>query len=144
MHTAKFLAAPLALGLALTATTVSVAATASAAAHPSHARFARAVMLTNADDGRTVTVARNDVIKVRLTHLRDQGQTWVWSAPKAGDPKVLRPHDAGTSPNGDASAGFQAISRGTSGITAFRHCVPDPGHVCPRVVIPWRVTLTVK
>ncbi|MGK4579447.1 hypothetical protein [Kitasatospora sp. HPMI-4] len=143
MNATKYLAVPLSLGLALTATAASAATTASAAARPSH-RLSRAVVLTNADDGRTVTVARHDVVTVRLTHIRDQGETWVWSVPKAGAPKVLRPHGGGTSPDGDASAEFQAISRGTSDITAYRRCVPDPGHVCPRVVIPWKATIVVN
>ncbi|MFB7664377.1 hypothetical protein ACFC1R_10595 [Kitasatospora sp. NPDC056138] len=143
MKTAKLVTVPLALGLALTATTVCATTTASAASDHSRSRTTRAVTLTNGDNGRAVAVTAGDVITVRLTHLRDQGDTWVWSAPTASASAVLRRIRGGTSPDGDATATFRADTDGTSDITASRRCVPDPGSVCPRVVIPWRVTVTV-
>ncbi|MYU55331.1 MULTISPECIES: hypothetical protein [Streptomyces] len=144
MKTATRLTASLALGMALAATTAAVPGDATAAPHPHQIRAARSVTLTNADDGRTVTVARGDTVTVKLTGIRDQGVRWAWSEPAATAPGVLRRSRGGTSPDGGASAVFRAVGRGTSDVTAYRRCVAAPGHVCPRIVIRWRAAVVVK
>lgn len=104
----------------------------------------RSVSLTNADNGRRLTAHRGDVITVRLTHLREQAATWVWSQPRASSPSALQPGQGGTSSAGDAMAVFTAIGNGTSEITSARHCFPDPNHLCTDFVAPWRVSVTIS
>lgn len=144
MKPAKYVIVPLALGMALTATTVSASTAASTASHLHHTLIARTVTLTNGDNGHTVTVARGDVVSVRLTGIRDQGNTWVWSAPQATAHNVLERTGGGTSPGGDATAVFRAVDSGKSDVTAYRHCVAGRGHVCSHAVVPWKAAVDVK
>ncbi|MFD9659809.1 hypothetical protein [Streptomyces mirabilis] len=144
MKTAKYAAIPLALGVALAATTVSTSAAASTVSHLHHTLIARTVTLTNGDNGRTVTVARGDVVSVRLTGIRDQGNTWVWSAPQATARDVLQRTGGGTSPGGDATTVFRAVGSGKSDVIADRHCVAGRGHVCSHAVVPWKAAVVVR
>ncbi|GGP46826.1 hypothetical protein [Streptomyces melanogenes] len=139
MKTVKY-ATGLALGLAVTATVVS--GTVSAAPHPTSVRAV--VPLTNADDGRTVTVRAGDEVRVQLTGSREQGVMWVWSEPQAGVPATLRRTGGSTSPGGDATAVFEATGSGTSDITSQRRCVAQPGQVCSHAVLLWKATIKVQ
>ncbi|MFI6054615.1 hypothetical protein ACIBCO_31570 [Streptomyces violascens] len=139
-----YLAVPLALGLA--SAVGSAAAPATAQPHlPSahHAVAANRVVLTNADDGRPVVLAVGDDVEVRLTGSRSQGLNYAWSVPQAGDSGVLRRTAGGTTPTGGASAVFHAEKPGVVMIGSTRSCRPDPGRVCPLVVVPWKVTAKV-
>jgi hypothetical protein len=125
-----------------------MAATAApAAAHgqaSDRTRLAGRIVLTNSDNGRSVTASLGDDIDVRLTGYRDNGLTYTWSTPASSDSTGLRRTTGRTTPNGDASAVFRAEHDGTATITAQRRCRPDPGHLCPLVVTPWKVTVEVK
>ncbi|MEV4926591.1 hypothetical protein [Streptomyces roseoverticillatus] len=135
MKTSKFCAVPLAAALVI----AMVTATAQAAAPA-----ATLVVLTNADRGRTVTTAVGDDVEVRLTGYRERGLTWSWSLPQADSPDVLKRTAGTVTPAGDARAVFHAQHLGTGKLTATRKCRPDPGKVCPLVVMPWKVTVDVK
>ncbi|PKV83578.1 hypothetical protein [Streptomyces sp. TLI_146] len=130
----------LALGLAVTATMVT--GTVSAAPHTASARAT--IPLTNADDGRTVTVHAGDEIRVRLTAYREQGVMWVWSEPQASVPATLRRTGGNTSPGGDATAVFEVTGSGTSEITSLRRCVAPQGQVCSHAVPQWKATINVQ
>lgn len=141
----KWSAAP--WGTALTLVAAMAATAAPAAAHgqaPDRARLAQRVVLTNADNGRSVTASLGDDIEVRLTRSHENGLTWTWSTPASSDSDVLRRTTGRTAPNGDASAVFHAEHDGTATVTAQRRCHPDPGHFCPLVITPWKVTVEVK
>ncbi|MEV6949773.1 hypothetical protein AB0N07_49355 [Streptomyces sp. NPDC051172] len=123
------------------------AAAAPAAAHgqaSDGAQLAQRIALTNSDNGRSVTASLGDDNEVRLTGYRENGLTWVWNTPTSSDSAVLRRSAGGTTPSGDASAAFHTEHDGTATITAQRRCRPDPGHICPSVVTPWKVTVEVK
>ncbi|OXM53109.1 hypothetical protein [Amycolatopsis alba] len=131
MKAVRYVLVPLVL--ALTATTTAMSASASAAR----------VTLTNADNGRAVSVRAGEEVHVRLTGTRGQGVTWTWSEPKAGSPGTLERIGGSLSPNGDATAVFRVTGPGLSDITAVRRCHPAPGSQCPQVVQPWKVTVEV-
>ncbi|KAB7849993.1 hypothetical protein [Streptomyces mobaraensis] len=143
----KWSATPWGMALSLVAVMAATAAPAAAQAHgqaPGRARPAQRAVLTNSDNGRSVTAALGDDVEVRLTGYRENGLTWTWSAPTSSDSTVLRRTAGRTAPNGDASAVFHAVHDGTATITAQRRCRPSAGHVCPMVVTPWKVTVEVK
>ncbi|WP_406505584.1 hypothetical protein [Streptomyces sp. NBC_00212] len=148
----KYLAIPLAWGLALGPASATSAAAAPATARPHlpstpaahHASAAKRTVLTNADDDRIVVVTAGDDIEVRLTGSRSQGLTYTWNVPQSGDSGVLRRTAARTTPTGGASAVFHAGKPGVIMIASVRTCRPDPGHVCPLVVVPWKVTAKVS
>ncbi|MEV7025443.1 hypothetical protein [Kitasatospora sp. NPDC093558] len=147
MKTMRFLTAP-AVGLALAAALTAATTTGAAATAPAvpDARATSAVLyLTNADHGRTVAVSVGDVIEVHLSAVRTNGATWVWiDVPAASDPNVLNRVSGGVSVNGDTDAVFSATTAGTSDITAYSRCVPDPGYACPAVLVPWKATVNVS
>ncbi|MFI1801232.1 hypothetical protein ACH427_28345 [Streptomyces sp. NPDC020379] len=138
LKAAALLAVPLVVSMALGA-----APTAAHAAGARPAAGAEDVTLANADNGRQLDVTTGDGVKVRLTGSRSQGVTWAWSVPTSGSPSFDRTA-AGTSRNGDATATFRAVRPGTAEIEAYQRCIPDPGHFCAQVIIPWKVTFTVK
>ncbi|MEU8966582.1 hypothetical protein AB0C89_33445 [Streptomyces sp. NPDC048491] len=143
-ESSKRLALPLAWGLGAAAL-VAVAAPAAAQPHLAPARAAaKRVVLTNADDGRSVVLVAGDDVEVRLTGARSQGLTHAWSVPQAKDADTLRRTVGGASPGGGAHAVFHAEKQGVTTLTAARSCRPDPGRVCPTVVVPWKVTAEVR
>ncbi|MFC5720511.1 hypothetical protein ACFP1Z_10095 [Streptomyces gamaensis] len=137
MKTVRILTVPVAAGLALSAATAPAPA---ATAAPEHRpAVSSTLLLTNADDNRTVNIDTNDVIRVHLDAIRGEHETWVWDVPAAASPEVLSQSSGSTSPTGDAEASFRAVGKGTTEITAHRRCVANPGYVCPQTVIPWKV-----
>jgi hypothetical protein len=130
MRTSGAAATILAVALTLTAAPLASAAT-------------QRVTLTNTDNGRSVTVAAGDDIAVRLTATKTQGQKRTWAVPTSADP-VMHRTSGGTAPNGDVSAVFHAERSGTTTLSSASSCRPDPGHACPELSIPWRVSVTVK
>ncbi|GGU61232.1 hypothetical protein GCM10010211_27720 [Streptomyces albospinus] len=156
MKTVGYLAASCAAGLALGAGTSLTAGAAAAAVpaatgttaarqqHRAPAPIGRGRVLTNADNGHSVTVRPGETVTVRLTGHRNRGVTFSWGAPRSGDVAVLRQTDGGTAPTGDATGRFRAGRRGTARISAQRTCRAGHGHVCPHVVVPWRVTVKVS
>ncbi|GAB2702503.1 hypothetical protein [Kitasatospora kifunensis] len=149
--TMKYLTAPLAaltLGSALALGAVAPAAVAAPVAIPGalHAApqgVANVVELGNGDNGDTVKVAAGDRIEVRLNGSSGNGNTLAWTEPAATDGGVLQRTSGGTAPDGSAWAAFTAQRDGSSQITAFQHCVPTPGHVCPKLVLLWKVSVEV-
>lgn len=138
----KWSAAPWGVGLALA--TVMASAAAPAAAHSqAPQRLSDRVALTNADNGRTVSAHAGDDIEVTLTGYREQGRTYSWSIPVSSS-AVLHRTAGGTTPRGDATVRFHARKDGIATLSAARRCRPDPGHLCPLVVTPWKVTVEVK
>ncbi|MFE9452190.1 hypothetical protein [Streptomyces sp. NPDC006739] len=138
MKAAKF-ATGLALGLAVTTTMVTTPASAA----PRSAAADR-VVLTNADSGHSVARSVGDDTEIRLTAYRADGLTYTWSMPAAGDSRVLGRTVGGTAPTGDAYAVLHAERPGTSTVSALRRCRPDPGRLCPMVVVPWKATIEVS
>ncbi|MEU3404993.1 hypothetical protein ABZ766_13760 [Streptomyces sp. NPDC006670] len=135
--------APWGVGAALVAVLACAAAPAAAHGQAPHLRSGR-VVLTNADDGRTVSVHTGDDIEVRLTGQRQNGLNYTWRVPQSSDPAVLHRTAGGTTPTGSATAVFHAEKDGTATITSAKSCRPDPGRTCPLVVTPWKVTVEVN
>ncbi|MFD0415349.1 hypothetical protein [Streptomyces sp. NPDC127108] len=141
MKSSTYRAVPLAAGLALAAFAVAVVpATAQAEARAAAGR----AVLTNADDGRTVTVATGDTVEVRLAPVREGHVRWTWSVPDSDTPDVLRKTGGSTMPDGGARANLSADGVGTATVTAGGSCVPDPGYACPAVIRSWKVTVAVQ
>ncbi len=130
MRTSGAAATILAVALTLTAAPLASAATAR-------------VAVTNADNGRSVTVAVGDDITVRLTATKNQAQKRTWAVPTSAD-AMMRRTSGSTAPNGDVSAVFHAERAGTTTLSSASSCRPDPGHACPELSMPWRVTVNVK
>jgi hypothetical protein len=105
---------------------------------------AQRVVLTNADDGRSVAATPGDAIEVRLTGSRSHGLTYVWSIPTSSNPATLRRTAGSTTPTGGASAVFHAQHSGVATIQAERKCRADAGYACPMVVELWKATVAVK
>ncbi|WP_329352765.1 hypothetical protein OG226_47885 [Streptomyces sp. NBC_01261] len=133
-----------AAGLVLLAVTTSAGTPAAAQNRAPHLRQAGHVVLTGADDGRTVPASSGGDVEIRLTHSRERGFTYAWTAPESGDSAVLAHAADATYPSGDATAVFHAVSRGVATVSAQRRCVPDPGSLCPLLVETWKVTIEVK
>ncbi|MGX8905980.1 hypothetical protein ACR820_12245 [Streptomyces netropsis] len=121
----------------------SAAAPAAAHGQATH-QLAKRIVLTNPDSGRSVPASTGDDIEVRLTHYSERGLNYSWGVPKPSDPAVLRRTSGGSTPAGDATVTFHGEKPGTVTLSAPRRCRPDPGKICPLVVSPWRVTVTVK
>ncbi|MFJ8141285.1 hypothetical protein [Streptomyces sp. NPDC096013] len=138
MGTAKWSTALGAAGLALAATTTTVATPASA-----HALRAGRIVLTNVDNGRTIPASVGGDLEVRLTHYRERGLTYTWTALNSSDSAVLGHRADTTNPAGDASAVYRVAAAGTATVSAQRHCVPDPGNLCPLIVETWKATIQV-
>ncbi|MFD4878094.1 hypothetical protein ACFWOB_32640 [Streptomyces sp. NPDC058420] len=139
MGTTKWSTALGAAGLALAATTTTVATPASA-----HTFRAGRIVLTNADNGRTVPASVGGDVEVRLTHYRERGVTYTWTPLNSDNSGVLGHRSDVTNPAGDASAVYRAAAAGTATVSAQRHCVPDPGNLCPLIVETWKATIQVK
>ncbi|GGV03937.1 hypothetical protein GCM10010211_83970 [Streptomyces albospinus] len=119
--------------------------TAPATLPDAHAAARSAASLSNADDGRAISTAPGDAIRVNLKALRGDGVKWVWDVPAASATDVLARTTGGTAPNGDAKAAFRAEENGRSTITAHRRCVVTaPGRSCPHVVTTWKATVDVR
>ena len=144
MGAAKWSTAFGAVGLVLVAVTTSAGTPAAAQNQAPHVRQAGRVVLTNADNGRTVPASSGGDVEIRLTHSRERGFTYTWTAPESGNSAALAHAADATYPSGDATAVFHAVSRGVASVTAQRRCVPDPGSLCPLLVETWKVTIEVK
>ncbi|MER6030299.1 hypothetical protein [Streptomyces sp. NPDC001851] len=127
------------LGLAVTTAVVTTAASAA-----SHSALAGRLVLTNADNGRSVARSVGDDTEIRLTAYRERGLTYTWGIPDAAGPRVLGRTVAGVRPTGDAYAVLHADGPGTSTVSAARKCHADPGYACPRTLAPWKATLRVS
>ncbi|MGW1051102.1 hypothetical protein [Streptomyces sp. NPDC002521] len=138
MKAAKY-ATGLTLGLAVTATLVTTAASAAPHSAPPDPH-----VLTESDNGHIVARSVGDDTVIRLKATRDQGMTYTWSMPSAGDAHVLTRTVGGTKAAGDSYAVLHAQNPGTSTVSAVRQCHPDPGHKCPRVIAPWTATIKVS
>ncbi|MER6300797.1 hypothetical protein ABT247_14680 [Kitasatospora sp. NPDC001539] len=104
-----------------------------------------AVGLGNGDAGRAVTVRSGDTVRVSLKAVPGDGMNWVWDEPTTSDGQVLSRSSVRTVAHGDAEATFDAQAAGRAAVTAHRRCVVTaPGHVCPRAVALWKVTLDVR
>ncbi len=141
LRSAALLAVPLAVGMALSAATAPGASAAPSAPGPHPAVD---VTLRNADNGRTLNVRTDDGVRVELTGSRSEGATWAWSVPTTSGSQVFDRTTGGTSQDGNATATFRAVRPGTAEIEAYQRCIPEPGYLCPQVVIPWKVTFTVN
>ncbi|WP_369355859.1 hypothetical protein [Streptomyces sp. cg2] len=147
MKAMRCLAVMCAVGAAMGAGAASAAAPAGprpTASGTGRGPSAHGVLLADQDGGRQLTVHTGDVIEVRLTGRHDRGPAFAWSLPVSGDPALLRRTSAGATPTGGAAGRFTAgARRGTTTVTAQRRCHAAPGSVCPHVVVPWKVTVTV-
>ncbi|MFI9307391.1 hypothetical protein [Streptomyces triculaminicus] len=139
----KWSAVPWGVGAALVIVVASAAAPVAAHSPASH-RLAERIVLMNPDNGRPVPASLGDDIEVRLTSYRKNGLNYTWGIPQSSDSTVLQRTAGATTPDGGASAVFHAEHAGKATISAHRSCRPDPGRVCPLVVVPWKATVTVK
>ncbi|WP_269856698.1 hypothetical protein [Streptomyces sp. RPT161] len=144
MRSMKIPVSAFTVGLALSTAAICVPAPASAAPRTDRSVTAARLTLTNADNGRSVTVRRGEVITVRLTGRRANAETWKWSVPSATGDRTLQRTAEGTSPSGNASAVFRPQSDGTATISANERCVSAPGRICPHTVLHWTATVHVK
>ncbi|MEU6070084.1 MULTISPECIES: hypothetical protein [Streptomyces] len=142
------LSVPVAMGLVLAATGVSVTAASAVTPAPrASATSAQILTLTAADNGKTVTVDRGDIVTVFLTSTNapGPGTPFVWSAPTSSDSNVLAEVTSIAIPNGDALGIFRATGSGSATLSATRECktVP-PGPMCTAPTLLWRVTVNVQ
>jgi hypothetical protein len=91
-------------------------------AAPPEARSSRTVTVTDADNGRHITLHKADLLEVKLSGL----SAFTWTEPASSDRAVLR-RQAGSSGRA-AGARFLALSTGTATVTAtdvpncYPHC----------------------
>ncbi|MFI9724212.1 hypothetical protein ACIHFE_31980 [Streptomyces sp. NPDC052396] len=143
MNATKSLALPFAAGLAMVAAALAVPASAAPGdGHP--VVTVRDVTLTNADSGETVQAHPGDTVRVSLTGARVDGRTWAWSIPVSDHAQVLNRTIGENTANGDAMGYFRVNAPGTARIDSVKRCVADPGQVCPRLGVLWRVTVVVR
>ncbi|MGW5480753.1 hypothetical protein [Streptomyces sp. NPDC004008] len=129
----------------LAATALAATALTAPAALPDAHAATRPVPLSNADNGRTVSVHSGDTVRVNLKAMSSVGEKWVWDVPAASDARVLPRTSGHIAANGDAEATFRAVHDGRSTITAHRRCVVTaPSHTCPHVVILWKATIDIR
>jgi hypothetical protein len=95
--------------------------TAAARAHAAKAGPAQVTRLTEADSGRTVSVASGAVIQVRLSPSMG-----TWTMPQSSDGKVLTATSTHRQPRGGADGRFHAASAGSATLTAYSapRCAP--------------------
>ncbi len=101
------------------------------------------VVLTNVDDGSSITVGRGDTVVVRLHSYRSGSVTWDWSEPESSAPEVLQKVGGGSYAGGDAYATFTAVAAGTAELSAFRTCHATGDMACVAAAFPWTVDVTV-
>jgi hypothetical protein len=78
------------------------------------------VVVTEADSGRTITLAPGATLRVEL----HGSPGYAWTAPASGDPKVLAPMKSGADPaTGNATGVFEAGQPGQTEVSATQ----DPG-----------------
>ena len=123
-----------------TAATLDTAAAAPAPA-PGGPTISPVVVLTVADNGRTVGVHPGDVVEVQLPPTFSGNVMWSWSFPQASDPAVLAVLPVPT-PYGTGF--FRATAPGRSTLTTVETCTPvAPGVVCSALGIRWSATVKV-
>jgi predicted secreted protein len=125
MKSSTLAAAMLAAALTLTTAPPASAAT-------------QAVVLTNADDGRTIPLPVGKDITVSLTSVTSNGMKWSWSNVVSGNAHVLARSAGATAPNGGSKATFHAVEHGTVALHATATCVS-----CNEVKT-WKITAEVK
>ncbi|MEV6278667.1 hypothetical protein [Nocardia sp. NPDC051832] len=108
------------------------------------ASAAGSIVLTNADSARSVDTKVGNDVEVRLNRYRENGITYTWHLPEAGDSSVLPRMSAGVTRTGDAVAVFRADIPVDSVITVRRTCHPDPNRDCPAVMLPWKAAVRVR
>ncbi|MFJ3310416.1 hypothetical protein ACIPSA_47065 [Streptomyces sp. NPDC086549] len=142
------LSIPVAMGLVLAATGVSSAAASAVSPAPrASAANGPVLELTAADNGKTVTVDRDDIVTVFLTSSTTPGPgtVFAWSAPTSSDSNVLAEAASIATPNGDAHAIFRATGSGSATLSAVRGCkIVWPGHPCTLPLLLWSVTVNVQ
>lgn len=142
MRTSKSLAVGVVL---MAAVAVLAPVSGSAFAAPSvHRPAVMAITLSNEDNGRVLGAQAGDTFRVILKGSQGGGATWAWSVPKTDAAGVLNRTLGSVLPNGDALGEFEAGASGVSDISSLQRCIPDPGYLCPQVVIPWKVTVVVR
>ena len=132
----------LAVAVAAAALTISTAGTLAPASAAPIGSLAPIVVLTAADNGRTVRVHVGDVVEVKLPPTVADNVTWSWSFPQISNPSVLTvlpvpvPYGTGL---------FRAVAAGTTKLTSVKTCtVTKPPAVCPAVAIRWSASVKVS
>lgn len=98
------------------------------------------ITITNADDGKTLSVAVGSTVDLVLTS--DSGmQPWMVQAP---DPAVLAPAASPPAPAGAVARGYRAIAAGTTTVSATDRPACSPGQVCPHFIRAFRATVAVR
>jgi hypothetical protein len=98
------------------------------------------VVLTNADSGRAINVARGTAVVVYLTPTA----TTVWDAPTSDAPAILDPAVSRSTAAGAALGVFEARAAGETSLRAVSRCRPVPGRVCNFLAILWTADVTVR
>ncbi|KAL1915054.1 uncharacterized protein VTP21DRAFT_7759 [Calcarisporiella thermophila] len=93
----------------------------------------------NKDSKGEQKARQGDIIEIRLDAYDEQGQHWVWSAPKHSGARVLNQLSSSSDPNGNAFARFEVEGPGKEDITSQRVCKKSPN--CPKVAGNWKVTI---
>jgi hypothetical protein len=98
------------------------------------------VVVTEADSGRTITLAPGATLRVEL----HGSPGYAWTAPASGDPKVLAPIKTGADPaTGNATGVFSASSAGQTEVSATQD--PRCAKSRPACMMPSRLfSITVR
>lgn len=100
-------------------------------------------LLTEADAGQTVGVARGSVVHVAL----HAPAGWAnWSHPVSADPSILAPtvEPAAAATIGTTLAAFQAVGSGSTRLTSATTPLCSPYQACPAIARGWGVTVRVS
>jgi len=130
------------LAVAAAAMAISTVGTLDPASAAPGGTISPVVVLTAADNGRTVRVHVGDVVEVKLPPTVAGNVTWSWSFPQTSDPSVLAvlpvPVPYGT-------ALFRAVGAGTARLTSVETCrVTTPPAVCNALGIRWSALVKVS
>ena len=96
------------------------------------------IVLTQQDNGRTITVHRGDVVEVDLSAPQNAMR---WTEPQSTDETVVRRSSGAARSDGSASAVFGAAQDGNAGIFASR--MPACYFSTPRCLPPQRIDFQV-
>jgi len=98
------------------------------------------VVVTQADQGRTVTLGVGQTLEVRLSG----GGSQQWSAPRSADVNVLEGTGSSADPTrGDAAATFVARTAGSTRVSSQARPICAAGQACPDFVRLWTITVDV-
>jgi hypothetical protein len=110
---------------------------------PATANATTTTMLTNADNGTSVSVNVGDYVAVHLSGSRGDGITIGWTVPQSSPAGILTLVKSSSTAT-DSYALFEASATGSATLNAQENCTASPGHVCFYALIRWTATVNVS